>query len=116
VRTAGESISLLYEDCNSGEGIFGTWYIGRYDSGRFALRPLADSAAAYDEIQEVVTDGALLDSLPAGYDGASPRIHCDYARPETKTTFCEKARSARQEVRSAGGAARDWPGHRHGRR
>ena len=51
---------VLYEGCNSGEGIFGTWYIGRYDSGRFALRPLADGAAEHDEIREAVTDGATV--------------------------------------------------------
>jgi hypothetical protein len=46
---------VLYEGSNSGEGIFGTWYIGRYDSGRFALRPLADGSAECDEIQQIAT-------------------------------------------------------------
>ena len=39
---------MLYEGCNSGEGIFGTWYIGRYDSGRFTS-PLSDRQAEGEE-------------------------------------------------------------------
>ena len=46
---------VLYEGSNSGEGIFGTWYIGRYDSGRFALRPLAEGRAECDDVQEFAT-------------------------------------------------------------
>ncbi len=45
---------VSYEGHNSGEGIFGTWCIDGFWTGRFALRPLAESAIACDEIQELV--------------------------------------------------------------
>ena len=51
---------MLYEGVNSGEGIFGTWYIGRYDSGRFALRPLADGRAECDDVHEFATEPAAV--------------------------------------------------------
>ena len=45
---------VSYEGQNSGEGIFGRWSISDYWTGKFALRPLADSEEACDEIQELV--------------------------------------------------------------
>jgi hypothetical protein len=50
---------VAYEGRNSGEGIFGTWHITDpwlfYDSGKFALRPVADDFAGLDEIQETAS-------------------------------------------------------------
>ena len=48
---------VSYEGQNSGEGIFGTWCISGYWTGKFALRPLAGSDDACDEIQEMVPVG-----------------------------------------------------------
>jgi hypothetical protein len=48
---------VSYEGHNSGEGIFGTWYILPGWTGKFALRPIADSEEAYDEIEELVPVG-----------------------------------------------------------
>jgi hypothetical protein len=52
---------VIYEGCNSGEGIFGTWRIPGglffYETGRFALRPLADNMAEYDQIEEPAAIG-----------------------------------------------------------
>ncbi len=48
---------VRYEGCNSGEGIFGTWDISGFWTGRFALRPLADSEDACDEIHELAPAG-----------------------------------------------------------
>jgi hypothetical protein len=49
---------VAYEGCNSGEGIFGTWCISVAwpfcDTGKFALRPVADHLAETAEIEEVV--------------------------------------------------------------
>jgi hypothetical protein len=45
---------VFYEGCNCGEGIFGTWQIYDFWTGKFALRPLADSSAECDEIRELV--------------------------------------------------------------
>jgi hypothetical protein len=46
-----------YEGQNSGEGILGTWSIEGLWTGKFALRPVADSVVACDEIQELVPLG-----------------------------------------------------------
>ena len=45
---------VSYEGQDSGEGIFGTWCISGFWTGKFALRSLADSEDACDEIQELV--------------------------------------------------------------
>ena len=45
---------VLYDGRNSGEGIFGTWEIPWFGTGKFALRPVADSAAERGEIEEIV--------------------------------------------------------------
>ena len=47
---------VSYEGLNSGEGIFGTWCISGLWTGKFALRPIAESPAAHDEIQELAPD------------------------------------------------------------
>ena len=46
--------SVSYEGHNSGEGIFGTWSISGLWTGKFALRPIADSMVGFDEIHELV--------------------------------------------------------------
>jgi hypothetical protein len=52
---------VIYEGCNSGEGIFGTWHIPDawpfYNTGRFALRPLADNMTDFNEMEESATEG-----------------------------------------------------------
>jgi hypothetical protein len=52
---------VTYEGRNSGEGIFGTWHIPDgwffYESGKFALRPLADGATDLEEIRELAAQG-----------------------------------------------------------
>jgi len=49
---------VIYEGCNSGEGVFGIWHIpglwSGYHTGNFALRPRPDGSAECDEIQELV--------------------------------------------------------------
>jgi len=49
---------VIYEGCNSGEGIFGDWLIPELcwgqNTGRFALRPLPGDAAQCGEIRELV--------------------------------------------------------------
>lgn len=42
---------VLYRGRNSGEGIFGTWRIPGFHTGKFALRPLADAHRGYEKIQ-----------------------------------------------------------------
>jgi hypothetical protein len=46
--------SVDYEGLNSGEGIFGTWYIASFWTGKFALRPLANGSDGCGMIQELV--------------------------------------------------------------
>ncbi len=48
---------VYYDGHNSGEGIFGTWCISGCWTGKFALRPVAESEDAYDEIPELVPAG-----------------------------------------------------------
>ena len=48
---------VSYEGQNSGEGIFGTWYIPGFNTGKFALRPEADGSAICNEIQELAPVG-----------------------------------------------------------
>lgn len=47
---------VVYEGCNSGEGVFGTWRIG-FDAGRFALRPVAGGTAESVEIEQLLPAG-----------------------------------------------------------
>jgi hypothetical protein len=56
--------SVSYEGRNSGEGIFGTWFIPGlwllapgFNTGKFAIRPIADSTHASREIQELAPVG-----------------------------------------------------------
>jgi hypothetical protein len=44
---------VSYEGQNSGEGIFGTWWISNFWPGKFALRPVTDGECASAEIQEM---------------------------------------------------------------
>ncbi len=50
--------AVYYEGCNSREGIFGRWFIrglrAAYDSGRFALCPVAIGLANCEAIEELV--------------------------------------------------------------
>jgi hypothetical protein len=48
---------VSYEGHNSGEGIFGTWHISNFWTGRFALRPFAESKMGHGEIQELAPVG-----------------------------------------------------------
>ncbi len=59
---------VSYEGQNSGEGIFGTWTIWDFWTGKFALRPLADHEVAYDAIQELVP---VRSAIPQGHEGAT---------------------------------------------
>jgi hypothetical protein len=52
---------VIYEGRNSGEGIFGIWHIPEgwffYESGKFALRPMADESTELVEIAELAGQG-----------------------------------------------------------
>ena len=49
---------VIYEGCNSGEGVFGIWHIpgfwSAYNTGKFALTPTAEGSTTCDQIQELV--------------------------------------------------------------
>ncbi len=66
---------VSYEGQNSGEGIFGTWCIEGFWTGRFALRPLADSEDACDEIQASVPAGRPPHSSPPSLQAPLPLKH-----------------------------------------
>jgi hypothetical protein len=48
---------VSYKGQNSGEGIFGTWWISDFWTGKFALRPLAEGEDECDEIRELAPAG-----------------------------------------------------------
>jgi hypothetical protein len=64
-----------YEGHNSGEGIFGTWHIPGFDSGRFALRPLAPGEIACDEIQELAPASKTSRLERAVFKRGKPVVH-----------------------------------------